>query len=1312
MGIDGCALPRSWTPSVAADSYCVRNGLSTPFAEGAGRPRSGYSFHESDSPCNRSSASQASNGVFLTGCSFNADSMRAPSTPQLRRFPQLGEPMRGCRSSPLLSGNRSRASTQDDACDVAVTTVSSFNAASNASDRRRRKTAATHHGMKGKAWQVSAPGSRHLREEVLERDRQRQRQLYGWGEQRNVASPARSHACSLFYASVPDGSETAKQLPGPFRLVARPQTQPRVASVPGSKSPAGKSAKEEDAMMDADLVFSQEEMTRLNQVLDDFVALIKPPNKEDDHLTQTRLLAEPGRMDLATTRELDRQGPLVLRPLFCRFLLASKLCGTGSFKYHECVSAFDESATSMGTYLAMPRAIACNVIASIIMPKAGPRDPEAPPDPRLQKFFYCTLPEFQRHIDSRSKRLADLSAQTEAVEVNEVPSEVLTGTSLENIWPPLPPRSLSDKELACWTSGVRQWEDELCQQSASRLLALRAHTETVTRGEILSSQLIEPEVLHFVSRFKPLFKNMFTAYRDWTLPPKSSPPASPSNPLSTERRPMSLLPNPTPKPRAEPYPDPQEEVDLGHMTFKQFFRFCIDFGLYPEHVNFEELSNIYSNAECTYKEPSSPSGVGDDQASLDPPTPGKQGKPSASPNWSKLKSKKMQLVLAKASVAAVATADAMHPKVDLRFFEKPLGLMSMFEVKLVTFFATVDEWLSERFVRLADIIVKSDTPEEELAVRAETVEKAAMEASLVAMNIENGEFVVDPEQKAGHALRTKQEEEAALRAAMRAAANAAAAGVLSVAPVVAVSPAGLLEVVKPMKTAWLPSEDELNDMFRMLLGGPDESGRWMSCENVETSSSQTEESARHSITIPVFQLDKVLRTATSVLDKAKLCSCALMQTDAERGEQDSKSYKLFEDMDARLSERSKMVGPCSEDIFEDIEEVTPELILAKASELGILEDKFPPVDDLAKLMMEVSGSREKSYDKRIFYRALLFTHEGRRRHTQRVLASRLHCLTHSPAQQALQSAGPSERVFGLAAFVECLLKIALHRLGCKGSSEIQRGSPSWWKCTWLLTLLTSRFNEKTVRVNYERDVFTKAMDGEEDWEQGFANNSDIPFVWTETDFDSKKSGGKTPVRKTVTRWPQDETYSESGCSTPSEPAGGRVQRNRSQPRKAHQSTVAESTRVWWRKVHCGLSACVLPRNIPAMEWLATDIPAAFETWNCEEPPKKPSTPTRRPSRMRTHLVMPHSPQISLAVIGGQCFKCKQKPTDYGWGNPSCAECSGVDERCLPIEACLFRGLLRTSKEFLPTEDEEELDFTRMRRISRRMSVASIAGPAA
>lgn len=108
------------------------------------------------------------------------------------------------------------------------------------------------------------------------------------------------------------------------------------------------------------------------------------------------------------------------------------------------------------------------------------------------------------------------------------------------------------------------------------------------------------------------------------------------------------------------------------------------------------------------------------------------------------------------------------------------------------------------------------------------------------------------------------------------------------------------------------------------------------------------------------------------------------------------------------------------------------------------------------------------------YRMLALTQERRRRQRDAQLKARLNFV----AQRAMGNVGPGgmpqaaqgtggdgtekplQKGCGLPAFVECLLKLVLHRLGSKGLSEIQRGAPAWWKCTWLLTLLSGRFDER------------------------------------------------------------------------------------------------------------------------------------------------------------------------------------------------------------------------------------------------------------
>merc|ERR1719272_1691390 len=106
------------------------------------------------------------------------------------------------------------------------------------------------------------------------------------------------------------------------------------------------------------------------------------------------------------------------------------------------------------------------------------------------------------------------------------------------------------------------------------------------------------------------------------------------------------------------------------------------------------------------------------------------------------------------------------------------------------------------------------------------------------------------------------------------------------------------------------------------------------------------------------------------------------------------------------------------------------------------------------------------------YRALAAVGSAHRQERAETRRTQLSYLASSEACET------STVVFGLGAFVECLLKICFHRLGGKGANEIQRGSPCWWKCAWLLTVCGSAFAERTKTVQYEDRVNNLARDVE------------------------------------------------------------------------------------------------------------------------------------------------------------------------------------------------------------------------------------------
>lgn len=105
--------------------------------------------------------------------------------------------------------------------------------------------------------------------------------------------------------------------------------------------------------------------------------------------------------------------------------------------------------------------------------------------------------------------------------------------------------------------------DTEADEDGERGALLLAHTFAVLKGELLMSQLLEPEVLHVLLEFKELFHVLFRSYVDI----------------------------------------PVAGAD-GHMTLPAFLRFCDDFGLFPTKVDFQTAQWLYSTAESCLEAPS------------------------------------------------------------------------------------------------------------------------------------------------------------------------------------------------------------------------------------------------------------------------------------------------------------------------------------------------------------------------------------------------------------------------------------------------------------------------------------------------------------------------------------------------------------------------------------------------------------------------------------------------------------------------------------------------------------------------------------
>eukprot|EP00929_Paragymnodinium_shiwhaense_P043741 TRINITY_DN22476_c0_g1_i2.p1 TRINITY_DN22476_c0_g1~~TRINITY_DN22476_c0_g1_i2.p1 ORF type:complete len:1603 (-),score=411.41 TRINITY_DN22476_c0_g1_i2:295-5103(-) len=1344
------------------------------------------------------------------------------------RLPGLGKRLQGCWSAPQLtpqsrSGSNKVGEYSFAGLECQSPVVSTFAVAAGQQKAQANADAIIEQRMKRmqekssgnggqqrvknssvwQRWQVSMPSHRLVREEVLERDRERQRSLLGWSENRTFgASPARSHCASLFFSQVPGGESVADNLPPSFRTVARPDSQDVIQCLEtrtatssragiitekrsmtgGETKPDPKEVAQDEITRHADLVFTGEQMNDVINVVEAFANLVKAPIREVDILAGgTEPNLAPGqRLDIATVREHERQGPMMLRPIFCRFLLSTKLCGLGGadspYRFDELVRAFDEQAGVFGVFNAMTRSLLVGVLAKILVPSVAIETTDTSPkkkekegdqfeDPArqaqrskeakaaaeekarqkeaaeraaekaLDQFFGSGVPEASAHSEARYKRLKLVKHKVMPVEENEVPAPVLAECALENLWPPLPPRGSEPQQIADWNGGVRQWKAHVSSQNPAHLQQLRAHTESVVRGEVLVAQLLEPEVLHFTTRFLPLFRSIFAAYADW---PDPEPPVKGG--LESDKRSSQVLGAMIANKRHTPavLKHDQLGIGLGHMSFAAFFRFCIDFGLFSKHASFEEVKTIYDDAELrrrvNKRKPSSemglptisvsvpsisveeaqdmeamgskggktakrksmnqmspqsltsPTSSGPERSKLGsrlgPPGEGGDGdgakrksprgnrasilrvadpdeehlRPPAcldlpdvdAPRRSASKqsvaakprmSKKLVLLQSKAETATIAEAYAFVPHIDLRFFDKPMASMNMLEIKLVTLFASIAEWLSERFQRLADITQIGGMPKAEVRELRRRQQTAAAKATMLGAGLDpaTGDFLqdADPDMKIPQ-FRNKDEHDVALRSAIRSVKQAVEMVMEDVREEKCMTPQGFLDNLCQVKTAYWPEREEMEAMYKLLTANyePDDGA----------APKQNPPKKGKSSAILVFELDKVLCKAREVMNKARRWSCVAMRLDDECSPKEKVVVNFFREVIDKMYESALWMDGEVPDFLSDCNQVDAELLYDKARQLGIEEDKFPPPEALADVLDEAMGRREGGIGKSAVYRILAMVQEGKSvQRQQDCTAHMLRCLTrHSSEIEA-----PTDELFGLSAFVECVVKLALHRLGFKGLSTIQRGSPAWWKCTWLLTLLLGSFNEQVKRQRFDGRIVALAMEGEGSWEDAFSDTLGVrpPRMHPISSFvertkgnsrhsaeqasDCGSEGGdsssrspsrsgarkRTPSRpgsigKTTPR-PQSPRSSKSGARVPgagaSEAGSDGTQltsltrksgaaRRRAQASKevVIDKGVNQDAEIWWRKVKSGILTGRLASNIAPLEWLVDKNPDLFE----------------------------------------------------------------------------------------------------------------------
>lgn len=126
-----------------------------------------------------------------------------------------------------------------------------------------------------------------------------------------------------------------------------------------------------------------------------------------------------------------------------------------------------------------------------------------------------------------------------------------------------PPPSFTGS-MRDWQRGIQSWVEGINDQFSAESMKERCDQQHMLDC-FLRDTLVEPGVIHVCIKFHHVFDVLFSAYRD-------------------EER--------------IKYEKNGSESAIPHMTFAAFFRFCLDFKLFPTLSSFDEVRAGYRSAEC------------------------------------------------------------------------------------------------------------------------------------------------------------------------------------------------------------------------------------------------------------------------------------------------------------------------------------------------------------------------------------------------------------------------------------------------------------------------------------------------------------------------------------------------------------------------------------------------------------------------------------------------------------------------------------------------------------------------------------------
>lgn len=259
---------------------------------------------------------------------------------------------------------------------------------------------------------------------------------------------------------------------------------------------------------------------------------------------------------------------VIFRASFCRFILDSNLVSieaedTERPTYHKSVRLFDNiSKFGSGGLARFANIDHCVTLVIQLMMQINM------PAALAWELFEEGLQKAERTAEVLARETQKKVKDCQEVLAMDITEEAILERRMDMFGKHGSPPQLFQGPLAVWTRGLRFWINNITDSCMPENTADRIE-QIVAHNQYIRDEIVEPGCLYILMKFHGLFEELFNAY-------------------CYEEK-TAVKEDENGKIRNEP---------VSHMSFAAFFRFCLDFSVFPSLVAFEEAWQAYCKADC------------------------------------------------------------------------------------------------------------------------------------------------------------------------------------------------------------------------------------------------------------------------------------------------------------------------------------------------------------------------------------------------------------------------------------------------------------------------------------------------------------------------------------------------------------------------------------------------------------------------------------------------------------------------------------------------------------------------------------------